>query len=150
VRVHDASRPMPPQGMLTTDQLAGIDSWVEAGAPAGDDPTCAKAPAASTVAEGTWPPDCAATYKLLAHGTGDATQPYVVPAQQEIHPKISIAAPWGSQAMQAIAFRSITDNPKVLHHWILYGPRREFLVGWAPGKQVISTMAEDIGMNLAG
>ena len=74
----------------------------------------------------------------------------MVPAGNEIHPKISVPAPWGSQNLQAIAFRSITDNPKVLHHWILYGPQREFLVGWAPGKQVISTTPADVGMNLAG
>jgi hypothetical protein len=151
VRVHDLENPMPPQGMLTGDQLAGIDAWVAAGAPPGDDPTCATAHAASSQAEpGTWPSDCDASYKLLAHSTGGDTEPYTVPAGQEIHPKISIAAPWGSQTMQAIAFRSITDNPKVLHHWILYGPRREFLVGWAPGKQEITSLGAEIGMNLAG
>jgi hypothetical protein len=152
VRVHDTMRPMPPQQKLTADQLTGIDQWVAAGAPAGSDPTCADAPVTTpTVAEETWPTNCDATYKLVAHGTGGDSTPYSVPAGQEVHPKISIPAPWGKETMQAIAFRSITDNPKVLHHWILYGSQREFLVGWAPGKQEISTMGEsDVGMNLSG
>jgi hypothetical protein len=151
VRVHDTVKPMPPQQKLTADQLTGIDQWVAAGAPAGSDPTCANAPVTKpTVAEETWPTNCDATYKLVAHGTGGDTTPYSVPAGQEIHPKISIPAPWGKETMQAIAFRSITDNPKVLHHWILYGSQREFLVGWAPGKQEISTMGQsDVGMNLS-
>jgi hypothetical protein len=152
VRVHDAAKPMPPQQKLTTDQLSGIDAWVAAAAPAGSDPTCANAPAsAPTTAAETWPTDCDASYKILSHGAGGDTQPYTVPAGQEIHPKVSVAAPWGSQSMQALAFRSITDNPKVLHHWILYGPKGEFLTGWAPGKQEIQTMGQsDVGMNLAG
>ena len=152
VRVHDTAKPMPPQQKLSASQLTGIDSWVAAGAPAGSDPTCANAPVTEpTAATATWPTDCDATYKLVAHASGSDSSPYMVPSGQEVHPKISIPAPWGSSSMQAIAFRSITDNPKVLHHWILYGSKSEFLVGWAPGKQVISTMGQsDVGMNLSG
>jgi len=151
-RVHDTKKPMPPQGSLTAAQLAGIDAWVAAGAPPAADATCAAAaPSAGSAAPAQkWPTNCDATYILRAHGSGGDNTPYVVPAGQELHPKITMQAPWGSQALQAIAFRSITDNPKVLHHWILYGPKREFLVGWAPGKEEISTTAADVGMNLAG
>ena len=150
-RVHDTKKPMPPQGSLTAEQLSGIDSWVAAGAPAAAG-SCESTAAAGSSAppSSAWPTDCDATYKLIAHGTGGADKPYMVPAGKEVHPKITVEAPWGSQALQAIAFRSITDNPKVLHHWILYGPKREFLVGWAPGKEEISTTAADVGMNLAG
>jgi hypothetical protein len=146
-RIHDTQKPMPPQGALGAAELAALDQWVAAGAPSPSSAACSTTSAAPA---DTWPTDCDATYTLVAHGAGGASTPYVVPAGQELHPKISVPAPWGSQALQAIAFRSITDNPKVLHHWILYGPQREFLVGWAPGKQVITTTGKDVGMNLAG
>jgi hypothetical protein len=148
VRVHDAVKPMPPQQKLTVDQLAGIDAWIAGGAASGDDPTCGGGGSTQPVAS-DWPTNCDATYTILSHGDSDATQPYSVAAGQEVHPNISVPAPWGSDAMQAIAFRPITDNTKVLHHWILYGPNREFLVGWAPGKDS-STLPADVGMNLAG
>jgi hypothetical protein len=142
---------MPPQQKLTADQMGGLDTWIAAGAPAGTDPTCASAPVATpTQPAATWPSDCDATYKILSHATGGDTQPYMVPGGQEVHPKITVQAPWGNTAMQAIAFRSITDNPRVLHHWILYGSQREFLTGWAPGKQEVDVMGEGIGMNLSG
>ena len=145
VRVHDATRPMPPQQKLTSDELSGIDAWIAAGAPAGDDPTCA------TTAGGTQRCSRSPSSERLAvadelrrdvHDPGARQQRngagQSVPqcrAGQELHPNITIPAPWGSEAMQGIAFRPITDNPKVLHHWILYGPKREFLTGWAPGKE---------------
>ena len=49
-----------------------------------------------------------------------------------------------------IAMRAISDNRKVLHHWILYGPKSEFLVGWAPGKDESAPLPPDVGMNLPG
>ena len=148
VRVHDSLNPMPPQQALTADQLAGIDAWVAAGAPAGDDPTCGGATPPLPVMD-TWPDHCDATYKILSHGSGGDSQPYIVPAGQELHPNVSVAAPWGSDAVQGIAFRPITDNAKVLHHWILYGPTKEFLTGWAPGKDN-TPLPDDVGMNLSG
>jgi hypothetical protein len=49
-----------------------------------------------------------------------------------------------------VAMRALTDNKKVMHHWILYGPQREFLVGWAPGKDMSAPLPPDVGMNLPG
>jgi len=147
-RVHDKTKPMPPQQKLTAAELAQIDAWVAAGAPAGDDPSCGKsAPIVATPDE--WPADCDATYTVLAHGPGGDTQPFSVPAGGELHGNVTITAPWGNESLQAIAFRPITDNRKVLHHWILYGPKHEFLVGWAPGKDN-TVLPHDVGMNLAG
>jgi hypothetical protein len=150
-RVHDTVKPMPPQQKLTVAQLNGIDTWVAAGAPPGADPTCAGVtPTPATgPAEDTWPTNCDGTMEIRSHATGSA-EPFSVPPGQEIHPQVSVPAPWGSEAVQAIAFRSLTDNPKVLHHWILNGPSGEFLTGWAPGKQVISAMGTDVGMHMAG
>lgn len=147
-RVHDTAKPMPPQQKLTAAELAQIDAWVAAGAPAGDDPTCGDgAPIAPD--PDTWPTNCDATYTLLAHAPDDDTQPFRIPAGRELHSDVTIAAPWGNEPMQAIAFRPITDNRRVVHHWILYGPKHEFLVGWAPGNDN-TVIPPDVGMNLAG
>ena len=150
-RVHDTQQPMPPQQQLTAAELAGIDDWIAAGTPEGNDPTCSNDgsddPGSSA---STWPDHCDAVYKVSAHGAGGLSEPYMVPAGGEQHPQIAVPAPWGSQTLQAIAFRSITDNRKVLHHWILYGPNREFLTGWAPGKSDNPVLPADVGMNLSG
>jgi mono/diheme cytochrome c family protein len=147
-RVHDKVKPMPPQAKLTDAQLANIDAWVAKGAPSGPDPTCA--------AQGTpdvddddwvWPTNCDATYKVLSHGA-TADSPHVVPATQETHPNVSVAAPWGNEQVQLIAWRAIVDNPRVLHHWILYGPSGEHIVGWSPGKKHNAPMPADVGMFL--
>ena len=147
-RVHDTTNPMPPRQKLTADELSGIDAWVAAGGVAGDDPSCGGTKI-TPPATNDWPANCDATYTILARSEADSTKGYTVPAGQELHPNLSVPAPWGNQQMQAIAFRPVTDNRKVLHHWILYGPKREFLVGWAPGSDQ-STLPPDVGMNLAG
>jgi hypothetical protein len=158
VRVHDTVKPMPPQEKLTADQLSSIDTWVTAGAPEGSDPTCGgTVGTASTptqdpgaTAGAAWPDKCDQVYTIKSHGTGGDTAPYMVPAGQELHPKISVPAPWGNEAVQMVAMRALTDNKKVVHHWILYGPNREFLVGWAPGKDQSAPLPPDVGMNLPG
>lgn len=155
VRVHaDQSQAeglpvMPPGSPLPADQLALIDAWVAAGAPAGENPTCTP-PAGSGndagAAAEVWPlPECDAVYKVTSNGGGNT--PYSVPPKQEIHPQISIPAPWGNEKVQAIAFKTITDNKAVLHHWILNGGGA-FLTGWAPGEDGIKKMGPDIGMNM--
>ena len=147
VRLHDKQKPMPPQQNLSAQELAALDAWIAAGAPAGEDTRCGEA-AAPEASDG-WPAHCDATYTILAHAAGSDTQGFSVPAGQEVHPNLTVQAPWGNQAMQAIAFRPITDNRKVLHHWILYGPQHEFLTGWAPGKDD-TVLPSDVGMHLAG
>jgi len=147
-RVHDRTNPMPPQQKLTAAELAAIDAWLAAGAPPGDDPTCGSSLPIEETPDG-WPTSCDATYTILAHAPGGDTQPFSIPAGRELHSNVTIPAPWGSEAMQAIAFRPVTDNRKVLHHWILYGPKHEFLVGWAPGKDN-TVLPSDVGMHLAG
>ena len=147
-RVHDLVKPMPPQQPLTAAELAQIDAWVAAGGPAGEDPSCAgSAPVVTTPEE--WPANCDATYTVLAHAPGAPGEPFSVPGGQELHRDVVVPAPWGNESLQAIAFRPLTDNRKVLHHWILYGPKHEFLVGWAPGKDN-TVLPADVGMNLSG
>jgi hypothetical protein len=156
VRVHDTRKPMPPQEKLTADQLSSIDTWVTAGGPEGSDPTCGRMtgpdrtptddPDATATAAAEWPDNCDAVYTIKSHGSGGDTSPYMIPPGQEVHPKISVPAPWGNEAVQMIAVRPLTDNMKVLHHWILYGPAREFLTGWAPGNDMHAPLPPDVGM----
>jgi len=145
VRVHDTVRPMPPQAKLTAQQLSEIDAWVAAGASAGSDPACASNGAPVEPTTPAWPDNCDATYKVLATTGG---QPNTVAAGLETHPQVSVTPPWGTDEVQAIAWRAITDNAKVLHHWILYGPSREFLFGWAPGKDNNEPLPPDVGVFL--
>jgi hypothetical protein len=144
VRVHDTVRPMPPQDPLTAEQLSEIDMFVAAGAPPAADPTC---PGNEPVgpAEPVWPTNCDETYMIMAASAGAKNR---VAAGVETHPQIAVAAPWGFEEVQAIAWRAITDNKKVLHHWILYGPSREFIFGWAPGKDTNEALPSDVGVYL--
>jgi hypothetical protein len=144
VRVHDTVRPMPPQQPLTAQQLSEIDTFVAAGAPSPADPTCpGNEPVGPTEPE--WPTNCDETYTILAASAGS---PNRVAAGVETHPQIPVVAPWGFEEVQAIAWRAITDNKKVLHHWILYGPSREFIFGWAPGKDTNEALPPDVGVYL--
>jgi hypothetical protein len=154
-RVHDAKRPMPPKETLTKDELATLDAFVAAKAPAGDDPTCESGDKASagdkpTAPTEAWPPaECDEVYKILSHGAGGLTDPTSVSAGVEVHPQVVFDAPWGDEKVQAIAFHPITDNKKVLHHWILYANSGgAFLTGWAPGDDERQAFPADIGMNM--
>lgn len=150
-RIHDEKRPMPPQKRLSDEQLASIDAWIDSGALAGDGAKCAAtAPQKATgAASFEWPENCDETYRITAHAQDAEDAPFMVGPGEEIHPQVYVDAPWGEDAVQAIAWRSITDNARVLHHWILYGANREFLVGWAPGKDG-ALMKEDVGMLMVG
>jgi mono/diheme cytochrome c family protein len=153
-RIHDPKTPMPPKGPLSDDQLKLLDDWIAAKAPAGDDPTCEQtANANPTLQEPSdvWPPagGCDEIYPITAHGDA-ADDPYMVDPGVEMHPQISVDAPWGDEDVQAIAFHPITDNKKVIHHWILYANQgvAAFLTGWAPGDDKRSPMPDDVGMDM--
>jgi hypothetical protein len=151
-RVHDKTKPMPPQGGLSAEQLAGIDAWVAASALASADPTCPGNVATQPKDGWEWPSNCDATYKLLSHGAGGPDTPQIVPAMQETHPNVTLQAPWGNEEVQMIAWRAVTDNAKVMHHWILYGSSvgRDHLVSSSPGKPHNAPMPSDVGMYLPG
>ncbi|MDB4973707.1 MAG: hypothetical protein JWN48_2048 [Myxococcaceae bacterium] len=148
-RVHDPKSPMPAAAPLSAAELAPIDAWIAAGAPAGDDPTCAGKPVTPPADTQVWPPPgCEKSYKITA-GNGTAVS---VPAGQETHPQFTFDAPWGDAKVQAIAFRPITDNAKVLHHWILNGQggTAAFIKGWAPGQDASlrKPLPDDVGIYL--
>lgn len=132
-RTHATSKPMPPTGALATADLAPLDAWIAAGAPDTDAPCGDSSAAVPAASDQDWPPaGCDKSYKVLA-GNGS---PVMVPPGQEIHPQFTLDAPWGDDKVQAIMFRPISDNLKVLHHWILnsQGTVSTFVSGWAPGQ----------------
>lgn len=150
LRVHDTARPMPPvaQGPLTAQELGALDLWLNAGAPAG---TCAtpdeQAPPPS--AEFKWPDECTPDriYKVQAHQNG---QPYNVPANWESNVSISIPVPWAGKVsgdVQAVAIRPLTNNKRVVHHWILFAGALEFITSWSPGKPP-EVFPPDVGVYL--
>jgi hypothetical protein len=150
-RTHMTQGAMPPGAPLPAAALATLDAWIDSGATAGDDPTCGGAMApADSVEEFKWPDICTEQYryKILSHGA-TAKDPMMVPAGQETHPRVNFDAPWGSAEVQAIAMKPITDNAKVLHHWILYQTGTgAFITGWAPGKDKRLQLPDDVGMYL--
>ena len=155
---------MPPSGAVSEAELAAVDAWVAAGAPNAS-VDCAGGGdsgegGASTKMENTdWPPpDCDEIYQIRAHAAGDPESPLAVTRDGEddpnSHPQVYMDAPWGDEEVQAIAFLPVTDNAKILHHWILYdgaqnrGIGSGFLTGWAPGDDARSEFPDEVGMNL--
>jgi hypothetical protein len=155
-RIHDNAKPMPPRGVLSTGELQILDSWIAAGAPGAEGVACSSAPqeggTSNEPTTGPWPPPegCDAIYKITSHGPAGAGTPFEVQPREETHPPVTWDAPWGTERVQAIAFRPITDNPKVLHHWILYANNGvgAFLTGWAPGDDERQPMPKDVGMEM--
>jgi hypothetical protein len=159
-RVQDTARPMPPSGqpILTADGHAKLVTWTAAGAPQGPAQVCA-APGGDVTAPppaiipgraitddaAPWPEDCGEHYKLVASGTGGGK--YQIAAGRQFYANVMIPAPWGTKNVQALRFRAVVDNTKVLHHYILYGPDQSFIDGWAPGQGGI-TMPPTVGMQL--
>jgi hypothetical protein len=142
---------MPPGKPMSAADIALIDQWAAAGAQAGENPSCAGG-TTSTGDGGTpptkaWPPaECDAVYKITSHGAGGIDTPNMAVPGRESHPQVAWDAPWGTEQVQAIAFRSITDNAAVLHHWILSARPGGMIFGWAPGEEEIQGMQADVGM----
>ena len=112
-------------------------------------------PAVSTVlrAEGdvsaavTWEPgQCDAVYELRAHSPEGPGTPFRVPVGGEFHPQVPIDPPWGNEKVQIVGWKPLTDNKKVIHHWILYNGMAN-LVGWAPGSSG-AIYASDVGVDM--
>jgi mono/diheme cytochrome c family protein len=145
-RIHDVARPMPPVGndALSSQQLAALDAWLDAGAPNGTcDTPDQQAP--TPAEEFKWPAECEEFYKIQAHQNG---RPYTVAANVESNVEIEIPVPWagkGAGPVQALAIKPLTNNKRVVHHWILYHGLLDFITSWSPGKQP-ETFPSDVGV----
>src|SRR5260221_1233524 len=100
-----------------------------------------------------WPADCQQHYVFRAHGQSnpaDTTKFNVSTApSKQFYQCFFFKAPWSADDVQALAFRPIIDDARVIHHWILYGSdtatgtdgqvggagcsQGAMLAGWAPG-----------------
>lgn len=150
VRIHPETSglgPMPPKNPLTAQQIADLDAWVAAGAPQASDCAAAPAPDGKVGPDGRpisiWDPSlCDDIYKLTVPALKVPASP------QETYRQVDLDAPWGSEQVQIINTRPITDNGPVLHHWILYDKKGPFLTGWAPGDDERRPMPKDVGMKV--
>jgi hypothetical protein len=167
-RIHDPVAPMPQGGHLSASDLAVLDGWLAAGAPAADSARAACVDAGGLADAGPLPgPDslpCPPEQRttFLAHGAG-ATEPFALAADADnLYMCFTTKAPWTTPT-QATAFAPVIDDTRVVHHWILYetstpqteggaGPCKmpfdaKFLQGWAPGGEN-HVLPDDIGLGL--
>jgi cytochrome c5 len=146
-RIHDAARPMPPvaQGKLTAAELAALDAWINGGYPNG---TCTtpEVPTKPTD-EFQWPAECTPD-RIFAVKAGQNGQPYPVPANWESNVSINVPVPWIGKVSgnaQAIAIKPLTNNKRVVHHWIMYAGTSQFITSWSPGKPA-EKFPDDVGV----
>jgi len=114
-----------------------------------------------------WPTDCEQRFTMRAHGVsqpGDTTKFNVSTAPvKQFYQCFMFKAPWGADAVQALRFRSIVDDARVVHHWLLYGQANgtgpdgqvggngcsgsdaTLLAGWAPGNTE-PVLPADVGL----
>jgi hypothetical protein len=116
---------------------------------------------------GDWPADCEQRFIMRAHGIsqpGDMTKYNVSTAPtRQFYQCFLFKAPWGTDPAQALRFRSIVDDARVVHHWLLYGTPNgtgpdgqvggdgcsgsdsTLLAGWAPGNTE-PALPSDVGL----
>jgi hypothetical protein len=110
---------MPPvtSARLSADELATLNVWLDAGAPASNE-SCVNTskPDADTATEiDTTGLEC---HKFLAHADGDKSAKFNVGAAVDVYYNFGFKAPWTSTAYGLIV-KPIIDNAKVLHHWLV-------------------------------
>ncbi len=157
-RVRDHADPMPPQGVLEDDALLVLDAWLGEGHPAGADPACVGLEVdAGTLPEfeqEPWPDDCETIHTIRAYDPDDPTKPFRIPAGKEVQVALRVdPLPWAGEPVQALAFRPVVDNIKVLHHWNLLEGEADaepgaLLWGFAPGNQGSPEIPDDVGLFL--
>jgi mono/diheme cytochrome c family protein len=164
---------MPPASMpaLTPAEIDTLNKWIDSGATVGT--TCAP-----TMAPNTNPmtmtgnpgnkPDptldpSVKCYTFNAHGA-TKNDPFKVGVAKDAYYNFTFNAPWtGTQ--YAKAFRTKTDNLKVIHHWLLFKegapvqdgaqavpssgthPSGQLVHGWAPGGEDL-ILNDEVGMEL--
>jgi hypothetical protein len=158
LRINDTTKPMPPPsiGMLTADEKAKLNAWLDQNAPAGTT-SCMNVPTGPGEIDTTGL-EC---YKLLAHAPGSKTAKYNVGAAVDAYVNFGFKAPWqGTLYLQVI--KPVIDNATALHHWLLYRETvtdgsveptigqhaGELLNGWAPGGALPDLRSLDVGQEL--
>jgi hypothetical protein len=147
-RVNATTNPMPPptSGTLSAADKATLNSWLDQGAPAASETTCA-----SAGGSGEFDPNNIDTrglecYKMLAFDYGGVGE-FPVGAITDGYYNFGFQAPWTGM-VYGMVVRPVIDNAQALHHWLLYrepvgagsitetiGQHAggELIHGWAPG-----------------
>lgn len=104
-------------------------------------------------------------YRFTAHN-GDKTTPYAVPTTPDYYSEFYFTRPWSAAQVHGLSAKSIIDNDRAIHHWILYStngtvvdgsqgeglgahPDGQFIAGWAPGAQD-TIMPAGVGLQVPG
>jgi Copper type II ascorbate-dependent monooxygenase, N-terminal domain/Copper type II ascorbate-dependent monooxygenase, C-terminal domain len=162
----DASTSTSTPGAMPVGSDAGAvtDAGIPSGPPAQSD--------GGTDAGYSWPSDCENRYIFRAHnnnGVDDTSKKQIAPGSQ-YYASYYFRPPWGTQEAQGLKFRTIIDNKKIVHHWILYGANSAtqqdgavqggqgqpigsmqgefYIAGWAPGAPDIELPA-GVGLHMA-
>lgn len=175
---------MPPPGTvdaLDATEIATLTKWLESGAsavkegcdieePALDGSTTEVTPrptkTGSVIAPYEGWDEGVECFPFLAYqaGSADKSAPYRVGTAVDQYVGFGFKPPWQG-ARYVRAFRNVTDNAQVLHHWILFQeatardgqvssesgahPGGEMLHGWAPGQSDIY-FTPDVGVKMDG
>jgi hypothetical protein len=143
-RIHAATAPMPPApNRLTPQELATLDGWFNAGAPASSE-DCDLGAAPTAVKPLSCKPD------LTLQSPDRFTMPALPPGVSDIYMCYGVTLPL-RQKRHVVAFGPHIDNPKIVHHVLLFksptpvpstpfpcsgigsGLVWQVVTGWAPG-----------------
>lgn len=173
----DPDNVMPPPHVepLTADEKSKLTAWLQKGALGSDKASCETDPvetpdAGGPVVDPTKPSDeltdeeldC---YKMVAH-SGDNKTPFTIGSGTDAYFAFTFAAPWKEDAY-GIVMRTVIDNKKALHHWLLFQdlapgvpgggvpqigahPTGQLIAAWAPGaiNMDFRTYKKDVGLEL--
>ncbi len=146
--------------------MAGSVATAGAGGSAGSAATAGSG--GTTQASSDWPADCDHHYTFLAHGQSGATDttPFNVSGGpgKEFYECFFFKVPWGTDQVQALQFRPIIDDKRVVHHYIMYALNSgtgtdgqvggagcsagAFVNGWAPGGTGGVPLPADVGLQM--
>jgi hypothetical protein len=170
MRINDDAKPMPPGAKLEANDLAAFNAWLDRGHPGGlaADAACAQPamPVDEVASKPGIRPDGTTCYEFRNHGQpnpGD-TSPYsVIPGEHYV--SFYYNTPW-TEPVELVNWRTIYDNRKVMHHWLLYstlgntmdgtflpsvgthiGDAANLIAGWAVGGNDVA-MPPDVGLQL--
>jgi copper type II ascorbate-dependent monooxygenase-like protein len=153
-RMRDEMRPMPPPPFppLEAEEVRALDSWLSDGAPQSS-ATCGPSrpvPPPPDMEDGNAP--CTPSETYVAHGPLAPEDGFPVPGRGDHGGDVTVCfrfvRPVGA-ASQAIAWRPVLDDKRVVHHINVYatpdpiedgtsGPCRfdnaTYLMGWEPGR----------------
>ena len=167
----DSIMPPPPNPPLSESEVATLQTWIDSGAPqttcdSGVQPNNNSTSPVIPPEEMPEEESCDWNVQLLAHGNAQPNDdtPYQVTQSADSYICFVLKVPWGTTPAQALRFRPVVDDSRVLHHWLLYaqnGGLRDgdihgcngrhanaaLVAGWAPGGGDI-VLPDNVGQRL--